>query len=69
ETGLLVAATVPHNSRKCCNGAKRLINGVQRLINVSQLAPYRAQHSKYWANSVSPLKWTAINLKKWLSPL
>ncbi|WP_335136189.1 hypothetical protein [Nostoc sp.] len=51
------------------NGAKRLVDGDKILINLSQLAPYPAQHSKYWANSLSPFKWTAINLKKLLKPI
>ncbi|MEH1888656.1 MAG: hypothetical protein V7K92_04050 [Nostoc sp.] len=55
--------------QRLVNGAKRLVDGVQRLINLSQLAAYPAQHSKYWANSLSPLKWTAINLKKLLKPI
>ena len=58
-----------NGAKRLVNGAKRLVNGVQRLINLSQLAPYPAQHSKYWANSLSPLKWTAINLKKLLKPI
>ena len=58
-----------NGGKRLVNGDKRLVDGVQRLINVSQLAAYPAQHSKYWANSLSPLKWTAINLKKLLRPI
>ena len=58
-----------NRAKRLVNGVKRLVDGVQRLINVSQLAAYPAQHSKYWANSLSPLKWTAINLKKLLKPI
>ncbi|MEH2403518.1 hypothetical protein [Nostoc sp.] len=51
------------------DGAKILVNGDKILINVSQLAAYPAQHSKYRANSLSPFKLTAINLKKLLKPI
>ena len=58
-----------NGAKRLVNGAKILVNGDKILVNLSQLAPYPAQHSKYWANSLSPLKWTAINLKKLLKPI
>ncbi len=63
------AKILVNGAKSLVNGAKSLVNGAKILINLSQLAPYPAQHSKYWANSLSPLKWTAINLKKLLKPI
>ncbi|MEH2015553.1 hypothetical protein [Nostoc sp.] len=63
------AKSLVNGDKILVNGAKRLVDGDKILINLSQLAPYPAQHSKYWANSLSPLKWTAINLKKLLRPI